>query len=111
MECWPEGWLLDRGWLILYDRGYRAKIAAWLEGKQKSLQPPASESDEMFSNRTTVYAATVAHDWSGNERPVNVGKRSAIMKRGFKPNMNPIRFNRVWKVWAFRANFMLKSVL
>ena len=88
-------------WLIIYDRGYRAKMAAWLEGKQKVLQPPASKSDERFKERTTVYAATVAHDRSGNERAVNVCKRSGMIKRGFKPNMNPIRFNYVWRGWAF----------
>ena len=43
-------------------------MAAWLEGKQKVLQLPASKSDERFSNRTIVYAATVAHDWLGNKR-------------------------------------------
>ena len=87
------------------------KMVAWMEGKQKVLQTPASKSDERFSNRTTVYAATVAHDWSGNKRLVNICKRSAMMKRGFKPNMNPIRFNNLWRVWAFRASFMFKSVL
>ena len=49
-------------WLVIYDRGYRAKMAAWLEGKQKVLQPRASKSDERFKERTTVYAATVARD-------------------------------------------------
>ena len=49
-------------WLILYDRGYRAKMAAWLEGKQLDLQPPASKSDKRFRGRTTIYAATIAHD-------------------------------------------------
>ena len=66
-------------------------MAGWLEGKQKVIQPPASRSDERFRDRTTVYAATVAHDRSGNERSVNVWKRSAMMKRGFKSGMNPIR--------------------
>ena len=62
-------------WLIIYNRGYRVKMAAWLEGKQLVLQPPASESDERFRGRTTIYAATIAHDRSGNERAVNVCKR------------------------------------
>ena len=52
-------------WLIIYDRGYRAKMAAWLEGKQKVLQPPASKSDERFKGQTTSYGATIAHDRSG----------------------------------------------
>ena len=88
-----------------------AKMAAHLEGKQEVVQPPASKSDERFRGRMTVYAATVAHDRSGNERSVNVCKRSAMMKRGFKPGMNPIRFNAVWRGWAFRANFMYEAVL
>ena len=86
-------------------------MAAYLEGKQEVVQPPASKSNERFRGRMTVYAATVAHDRSGNERSVNVCKRSAMMKRGFKPGMNPIRFNAVWRGWAFRANFMYESVL
>ena len=94
-----EGKLIT--WLIIYDRGYRAKMAAWLEGKQRVLQPPASKSDERFKERMTVYAATIAHDRSGNERAVNVCKRSGVMKRAFKPNMNPIRFNYAWRGWAF----------
>ena len=86
-------------------------MAGWLEGKQKVTQPPARRSDERFRDRTTVYAATVAHDRSGNKRAVNVCKRSAMMKRGFKVGMNPIGFNAVWRGWAFRANFMYEAVL
>ena len=97
-------------WLILYDRGYRAKMAAWLEGKQLDLQPPASKSYERFRGRTTIYAATIAHDRSGNDRAVNVCKRSGVMKRGFKQGMNTVRFNYLWRGWAFRANFMYRSV-
>ena len=79
-------------WFILYDQGYRAKMAAWLEGKQKVLRLPASKSNERFSDRITVYAVTIDHDWSGNKRVVNVCKQSAMMKRGFKLNMINIRF-------------------
>ena len=60
--------------LNLYNRGYRAKIAAYLEGKQEVVQLPASKSDERFRSRTAVYAASVAHDRSGNQRSVNVCK-------------------------------------
>ena len=98
-------------WLIICDRDYRAKMAAWLEGKQLVLQPPASESDERFRGRTTIYAATIAHDRSGNERAVNVCKRSGVMKRGFKQGMNTVRFNYLWRGWAFWANFMYRSVI
>ena len=98
-------------WLIIYDRGYRAKMASWLEGKQRVLEPPASKSDERFKGRTTIYGATIAHDRSGNERAVNVYKRSGVMKQGFKPDMNKVRFNYVWRGWAFRANFMFSGIL
>ena len=97
--------------LNLLDRGFRAKMAAWKRGKQQTIQPPSCKSDERFKGRTTVYAAGIAHDRSGNERGVNVCKRSALLKRGFHHNMNPIRFNCVWRCWAFRANFMYKPVL
>ena len=103
-------WFFDDGdamgrkvvFLILYNRGYRAKMAAYLEGKQEVVQPPVSKSDERFRGRTTI---------SGNERSVNVCKQSAMIKRGFKPRMNPVRFNAVWRGWAFWANFMYKAVL
>ena len=77
----------------LCDRGHRAKGAAWLAGKQHALQPPSARSDERFRDRTTVYAATIAHDQSGNERAVNVFKWSGLVKRGFKPGMDPVRFD------------------
>ena len=98
-------------WLNILDRGFHAKHASHKEGGQGTLQPPTSKSDERFTGRTTVYAAFIAHDWSGNERAVNVAKRSALIKRGLVPGMNPIRLNAVWRGWAFRANFMYRSVL
>ena len=67
----------------LCDRGHRAKGAAWLAGKQHALQPPSARSDERFRDRTTVYAVTIAHDQSGNERAVNVFKCSGLV--------NPLR--------------------
>jgi len=93
------------------DRGYRAKLAAWRKGEQMALQPPSSKSDQRFRGRKTVYAACIAHDRSGNERAVNVCKRSGMGKRGFRENMCPIRFNRAWRTWGFQANFMYKPVL
>jgi hypothetical protein len=66
-------------------------------------------SDERFRDRKTVYAASVAYDCSGNERGVNVPKRSGLIKRGFHQRMNPIRFNCVWRCWAFCAKLMLNQ--
>ena len=86
-------------------------MAGWSEGKQKVLQTPARKSDERFRGGTTVYAAIAALDRSGNQRSVNVGKLSAMMQCGFKPGMYPIRFNYVWRGWAFQANFMYEAVL
>ena len=97
--------------LNILDQGYRAKLAAWSQGKQLALQPPSSKSDQRFKGRKTVYAAAIAHDRSGNERAVNVCKRSGLMKRGFQEGMNPIRFNYAWRTWGFQANFMYKPVL
>ena len=97
--------------LNILDRGYRGKLAAWSKGKQLALQPPSSKSDRRFQGRKTVYAATVAHDRLGNERAVNVCKRSGLMKRGFQEHMNPTRFNYAWRTWGFQANFMYKPVL
>ena len=91
-------------WLILYDRGYRAKMAVWLEGKQLVLQLLASKSDERFRDRTTIYAVTIAHDRSGNERAVNVCKRLGVMKHGFKQGLNTVRFNYLWRGWGPGGN-------
>ena len=113
MDGWMDGWVAEyvAGWVDAggWMGGWVGSMDGWmdgwmwLEGKQQTLQPPSAKSDERFRDRTTVYAATVAHDRSGNERAVNVCKRSQMMKRGFYPGMNPIRFNYVWRVWAFMA--------
>jgi len=97
--------------LNLLDRGYRGKMAAWQTGRQQALQPPSSKSDQRFAGRQTLYAACIAHDRSGNERAVNICKRSGLMKRGFSQEMSATRFNYVWRCWGFRANFMYKPVL
>ena len=97
--------------LNILDQGFRAKMVTRKHGKQQTLQPPSCKSDERFTGRKTMYAAGIAHDRSGNERGVNVCKRLALMKRRFHQRMNPIRFNCIWKYWAFRANFMYKPVL
>ena len=58
-------------------------------------QQPTSRSNERFTGGTTVYAAFIAHDHSGNERGVVVAKRSALLKRGLVEGMKPIKFNAV----------------
>ena len=48
---------------------------------------------------------------SGNERGVNVSKRSGYTEEGFKLNKDQNTFNDVWLCWAFQANFMYDPVL
>jgi hypothetical protein len=56
-------------------------------------------------------SASVAADRSGNERAVNVVKRSGFLKRGLRPAQSPAQIDDVWKAWSFQANFMFKPVL
>ena len=85
-------------------------MAAWKREKQQTGKPPSSRPDERFRGRKAMCVTGAAHDRPGNERGVNVSKRSALLKRGFHHGMNPVRFNCVWRCWAFRANFMFKPV-
>lgn len=97
--------------LNIYDKGYRAKMAALRNGKQLVLQPDWAKSDEKFNRIQTISSASVASDRGGNERSVNVCKRAGFIRRGFKHNMCPINFNTAWKTWAFQSNFMFKPIL
>ena len=47
-------------------------------------------------------------DRAGNERAVNVCKRTGLAKRGFQPGMSATRLNNAWRCWGFQANFMYK---
>ena len=93
------------------DKGYRAKMAAWRNGKQIAIQPPYAKSDKRFTGGQTIYAGCIAHDRSGNERGVNVCKRSGLFQRGFRQGMCPTQFQKTWRTWSFQANFMYKPVL
>jgi hypothetical protein len=97
--------------LNIYDKGYRAKLAAWRNDKQQVLQPDWAESDRRFGRLETVTSASVASDRGGNERSVNASKRAGFISRGFQPNMCPVRFNQAWRTWAFQSNFMFQPVL
>lgn len=97
--------------LNIYDKGYRAKMAAWENGKQLVLQPDFKESDKKFNRDQTISSASVASDRGGNERVVNVSKRAGLISKGFLPGGDHIRFNKVWLTWSFQANFMLERVL
>ena len=49
-------------------------------------------SDERFTGHDTIYSASIASDRAGNERAVNVCKRSGVIQRGFKPGMDAQMF-------------------
>jgi len=70
-----------------------------------------AESDRTFNRYQTLGSASVASDRGGNERSVNVMKRPGYLQRGFKPNMCPNRFNKVWRTWGFKSNFMFVPIL
>eukprot|EP00984_Skeletonema_dohrnii_P013209 scaffold5459_cov86-Skeletonema_dohrnii-CCMP3373.AAC.2 len=97
--------------LNIYDKGYRAKMAAWENGRQLVLQPDFKESDKTFNRDQTISSASVASDRGGNERVVNVSKRAGLISKGFQSNADPTRFNKVWLTWSFQANFMFDRVL
>ncbi|KAL7425381.1 hypothetical protein ACHAXM_006446, partial [Skeletonema potamos] len=84
----------------MQDRGFRTSYAAWNVGKQTVIQPPFARSDKRFTGRQTVYSGLIAHDRSGNERGVNVSKRSGLIKRGFQEWMSAKRFNIAWLTWS-----------
>lgn len=97
--------------LNIYDKGYRAKMAAFKNGKQLVLQPDWADSDRTFNGYQTIGSASIASDRGGNERSVNVMKRAGYMRRGFQPNMCPKRFNKAWRTWGFKSNFMFVPIL
>ena len=87
--------------LNIYDKGYRAKMAVWENGRQLV----------RFNRDQTISSASVAIDHGGNERIVNVSKRAGLRSKGFLPHSDPIQFNKVWLAWSFQANFMFNCVL
>ena len=97
--------------LNIYDKGYRAKMAAWEHGKQRVLQPDFKDSDKRFNRDQTISSASVASDRGGNERVVNVSKRAGLISKGYLPNADPTRFNKIWTTWSFLANFIYDPVL
>ena len=102
---------LASGSYSMADNGYRAKKVAWKCGKQLVLQPEWAESDKHSSLKQTLLSASVATDRSGNERGVNVSKRSRFLSRGFTPNMDPQLINNAWTTLSFHANFMFNPLL
>lgn len=95
----------------VHDKGYRVRAANERHGNQLTAQPVFGKSDLRFKGRDTLFSASIASDRGGNERTVNVSKRSGYVKRGYQPGMDPVMFNDVWLCWMFMANFMYSPVL
>ena len=66
-----------------------------------ALEKPALEAEE-------ARLCMVEGREEAREKPSMGPERQEVR---VKPGMNPLRFNYVWREWAFRANFMYKSVL
>ena len=79
--------------------------------EQLVLQPDFAESERRFNRSQTLRSASVASDRGGNERAVNVAKRSWFLKRGFQKNSSAKRMNNAWMTWSFQSNFMYDPVL
>ena len=72
-------------------------MAALQSGRQLLIQTPFAKSDQRFNGIETIYAGSVTHDRSGNERVLDVSKRCGSVKRGFRQGMSAVRFNYVWR--------------
>ena len=79
--------------------------------EQLVLQPDFAESERRFNRSQTLRSASVASDRGGNERAVNVAKRSWFLKRGFQKTSSAKRMNNAWMTWSFQSNFMYDPVL
>jgi len=93
------------------DKGYRSILAAWRTGRQLLLQPAFKRSDRKFTSREVLTSAAVASDRAGNERAVNVCKRSGMLQRGPESAELLSTVADVWLAWGFQANFMYAPVL
>ena len=74
------------------------------------VQPVFMSSDRLVTASDTLTSACVASDRSGNERAVQVVKRSHYITKGLRSGGNPSRLNDVWESWSFMANFIYKPV-
>ena len=95
----------------IFDKGYRLTLEAARAGGQECIQPIFAKSDRRFVGSEAVVSASVASDRSGNERAVNMAKKSGFIKRGLTCGSNPERLNNAWLAWSFQVNFMYNTVL
>ena len=94
-----------------FDKGYRLTLEAHRAGEQECIQPIFAKSDRRFIGKETIISASVASDRSGNERAVNMAKKSGYIKRGLTAAGSPERLNNAWLAWSFQVNFMYNTVL
>jgi hypothetical protein len=59
------------------------------------LQPDFKDREERFNREQPISSALVALDHGGDERVVHVSKRAGLISRGFLPNSDALRFNKV----------------
>jgi hypothetical protein len=95
----------------ILDRGFRCNVAAWRMGGQYILQPTFAKSDRQFTTNQLLSSAAIATDRGGNERAVNVCKRSGLLKRGLGTNGSMENLDNAWLAWSFQANFMYDRVI
>ena len=64
-----------------------------------------------FSTSQTLASDSTATDRGGNERAVNVAKRSWFLKRIFQKNSSAKLMDDSWMTWSFQCNFMYDPIL
>ena len=61
------------------------------------IQPPSGKSDQWFKGTQTIYAGSIYHNRSGNERTVHVSKLSGLMIYGFRQGVSEKQSNQAWR--------------
>ena len=74
------------------------------------LQPFFAKADRKFSTREVLHSAKIASHRSGNERAVNVAKRSGKIARGAECHEDLGDIADLWLCWGFQANFMFRPI-
>jgi hypothetical protein len=101
----------DVPFTMILDKGHRITTQAFQSGEQRVMQPDFARSDRKFNSHEVLRSAGVATDRSGNERAVNVVKRSGLIQRGLQNHQQASTIDDAWLAWSFQVNFMFKPVL
>lgn len=83
-------------WTNIGDKGYRITTYAFTCGGQEVWQP--AFADKKFSSEQTLRSASIAADWSGNERAVKYAKMCEYISSGLKQYGNSTRLCESWLV-------------